>query len=74
MYQTPKKPVPIKLSDLPLELQIHILSLLEWGDVLRARQVGQSLKTRIFLILLYPSDMSMHSRCLAGTTSMARSR
>jgi hypothetical protein len=46
--------VPIKLSDLPLELQIQILSLLEWDDVLRARQVGHSLKIRIFLILLTP--------------------
>jgi hypothetical protein len=44
MYQTPKKPLPIKLSDLPLELLINILSLLDWDDVLRARQVGHAFK------------------------------
>jgi hypothetical protein len=74
MYQTPKRPVQIKLSSLPLELQIQILSLLEWDDVLRARQVGHLLKDLNFLDSSHPSDMSAHSRCLAGTTSMARSR
>ena len=43
--QTPRKPLPITLSNLPLELQIHILSLLEWDEVLRARLVG------LFLLL-----------------------
>jgi len=44
-----REPVPITLLGLPLELQIQILSLLEWDEVLRTRQVSLAAKMKFVL-------------------------
>jgi len=49
MYQISREPVPITLSGLPLELQIQILSLLEWDEVLHTRQVSLTAKMTFVL-------------------------
>jgi hypothetical protein len=58
MYQKPRKPVPITLARLPLELQIQILSHLQWDEVLRARQVSlYEIRTVILAQIPSLSDM-----------------
>ena len=68
-YQTPRKSVPIAFLDLLLELQVQILSLLEWDDVLCVRRVGFPLHKP--MISLLESPFFLVSTRPVGTSTMS---